>query len=156
MEGRTAEPARSVMARVIWESSRHWIPTDLNQPQPVFYSSASLDMRVTARLGSTNIEIDGPDLPSPTSMASSPQLEGYTYDPNTLPPAFGHGVKKYWAFEEGYVNLNHGEFCDSNAAFTRMLPRESFSRRIMTDRNHQAHMALCHSLYSRNAPSFLL
>jgi hypothetical protein len=24
------------------------------------------------------------------------------------PPAFGHGLKKYWEFSENYVNLNHG------------------------------------------------
>lgn len=34
----------------------------------------------------------------------------YTYDPNTTPPEFGKALRKYWAFEESYVNVNHGEF----------------------------------------------
>jgi hypothetical protein len=26
------------------------------------------------------------------------------------PPAFGHGLLKYWSFAPGYVNLNHGSY----------------------------------------------
>ncbi|THH33200.1 hypothetical protein EUX98_g987 [Antrodiella citrinella] len=36
--------------------------------------------------------------------------EGYTYDPNSAPPAFGHSLRKFWAFDKGYVNLNHGSY----------------------------------------------
>lgn len=25
------------------------------------------------------------------------------------PPEFGRGLLKYWSFDEGYVNLNHGQ-----------------------------------------------
>ncbi|CAL1716184.1 unnamed protein product [Somion occarium] len=33
-----------------------------------------------------------------------------TYDPSSKPPAFGHDLKKYWAFDENYVNLNNGSY----------------------------------------------
>ena len=42
--------------------------------------------------------------------------EGYTYDPSSQPPPFGHPLKKFWAFEKGYVNLNHGEFVTLSAS----------------------------------------
>lgn len=32
----------------------------------------------------------------------------HAYDPDAPPPEFGEDVRKYWAFEEGYVNVNHG------------------------------------------------
>ncbi|KAH8099934.1 PLP-dependent transferase [Cristinia sonorae] len=35
---------------------------------------------------------------------------GYTYDPNSKPPPFGHPLKKYWAFDKDYINLNHGSY----------------------------------------------
>ncbi|PSR75560.1 hypothetical protein PHLCEN_2v9040 [Hermanssonia centrifuga] len=34
----------------------------------------------------------------------------YTYDPQTAPPDFGHAVRKFWGFEDDYVNLNHGSY----------------------------------------------
>lgn len=33
----------------------------------------------------------------------------YTYDPSSPPPEFGKPVRKYWAFDESYVNVNHGK-----------------------------------------------
>ena len=33
---------------------------------------------------------------------------GETYDVNSKPPPFGHLLKQYFAFDESYVNLNHG------------------------------------------------
>ena len=33
----------------------------------------------------------------------------HAYDPDTQPPEFGEEVRKYWAFEEDYVNVNRGE-----------------------------------------------
>ena len=33
----------------------------------------------------------------------------YTYDPSSPPPEFGKPVRKYWAFDENYVNVNHGK-----------------------------------------------
>ena len=32
----------------------------------------------------------------------------YTYDPSSTPPEFGKAVRKYWAFDKEYVNVNHG------------------------------------------------
>ncbi|TCD65231.1 hypothetical protein EIP91_002939 [Steccherinum ochraceum] len=43
-------------------------------------------------------------------MATLTLSEGSTYDPSVPPPAFGHALKKYWAFDEGYVNLNNGAY----------------------------------------------
>ncbi|KAI0784243.1 PLP-dependent transferase [Abortiporus biennis] len=37
--------------------------------------------------------------------------ENYTYDPASKPPAFGHPIRKYWAWnDDGYINLNHGSY----------------------------------------------
>jgi len=36
--------------------------------------------------------------------------ELHTYDANKKPPQFGHPIKPYWAFDPGYVNLNHGSY----------------------------------------------
>ena len=33
---------------------------------------------------------------------------GEAYDENAPPPPFGHALLKYFGFEEGYINLNHG------------------------------------------------
>jgi len=43
-------------------------------------------------------------------MAAITFGENYSYDPASAPPAFGHALKKYWAFHYDYVNLNHGSF----------------------------------------------
>ncbi|KAI0078832.1 PLP-dependent transferase [Panus rudis PR-1116 ss-1] len=34
----------------------------------------------------------------------------YTYDPESKPPPFGHPLRKYWAFDDSYVNLNNGSY----------------------------------------------
>ncbi|KDQ57332.1 hypothetical protein JAAARDRAFT_35958 [Jaapia argillacea MUCL 33604] len=34
----------------------------------------------------------------------------YTYDPQSNPPEFGHAMLKYFGFEKGYINLNHGSY----------------------------------------------
>ncbi|EPQ52602.1 PLP-dependent transferase [Gloeophyllum trabeum ATCC 11539] len=34
----------------------------------------------------------------------------HTYDPQSKPPDLGHSMLKYFAFEDGYVNLNHGAY----------------------------------------------
>lgn len=39
--------------------------------------------------------------------------EGFTYDPNAPPPAFGHAMRKYWGFDDKYVNVNHGKWSRS-------------------------------------------
>ncbi|EKM58287.1 uncharacterized protein PHACADRAFT_252498 [Phanerochaete carnosa HHB-10118-sp] len=36
--------------------------------------------------------------------------EGFTYDPSTSPPPFGHAMRKYWGFDEKYVNVNNGSY----------------------------------------------
>lgn len=41
--------------------------------------------------------------------ASDISSDRYTYDPSSKPPEFGKAVRKYWAFEDGYVNVNHGK-----------------------------------------------
>ena len=61
-------------------------------------------MRISSRL---DIPASGSPLVSPLLTAGS--QEGYSYDPDSPPPAFGLAAKKYWAFEDGYVNVNHGE-----------------------------------------------
>ncbi|TCD65232.1 hypothetical protein EIP91_002940 [Steccherinum ochraceum] len=33
--------------------------------------------------------------------------ERFSYDSESAPPAFGHPLKKYWAFDKDYINLNH-------------------------------------------------
>ena len=43
-----------------------------------------------------------------STVAFSQAGEGWAYDPTSPPPPFGHAAKKYWAFEDGYVNVNHG------------------------------------------------
>ncbi|GBE88395.1 Hercynylcysteine sulfoxide lyase [Sparassis crispa] len=37
-------------------------------------------------------------------------LKGHTYDAGSEPPPFGHALKHFWAFDAGYVNLNHGSY----------------------------------------------
>jgi len=34
----------------------------------------------------------------------------YSFDATSKPPPFGHQLKKYWAFEKDFVNLNHGSY----------------------------------------------
>ncbi|KZT73541.1 PLP-dependent transferase [Daedalea quercina L-15889] len=34
----------------------------------------------------------------------------YTYDAGKKPPPFGHALRAFWAFDPGYVNLNHGSY----------------------------------------------
>jgi len=34
----------------------------------------------------------------------------YTYDAGKKPPPFGHALRSYWAFEPGFVNMNHGSY----------------------------------------------
>ncbi|KAI0690171.1 PLP-dependent transferase [Cytidiella melzeri] len=34
----------------------------------------------------------------------------YTYDPNSAPPQFGKAARKYWAFDDTYINVNHGSY----------------------------------------------
>ncbi|KAH9902931.1 PLP-dependent transferase [Cubamyces lactineus] len=36
--------------------------------------------------------------------------EGETYDASQKPPPFGHALKHYFAFDEDFVNLNHGSY----------------------------------------------
>ncbi|KAI0749409.1 PLP-dependent transferase [Daedaleopsis nitida] len=40
----------------------------------------------------------------------APPGPGESYDPNSPPPAFGHPLRKYFGFNEKYVNLNHGSY----------------------------------------------
>ena len=60
------------------------------------------EKRVTAR-SSLPRYIDD----TPTSIVME-NTEGFTYDPSATPPSFGHAMRKYWGFEEKYVNVNHG------------------------------------------------
>lgn len=60
-----------------------------------------------------------PDLVTPIMSTG----DGVSYDPNTLPPEFGHAMLKYWGFDKNYVNVNHGGWdscsCKSfNPSFT--------------------------------------
>lgn len=36
--------------------------------------------------------------------------EGWSYDPCSSPPPFGHALLKYFPFDEGFINLNNGNF----------------------------------------------
>lgn len=49
-----------------------------------------------------------------SSTASSAGFSSDTLDPNELykksPPAFGHAIAKYFAFDAEYLNFNHGAF----------------------------------------------
>ncbi|KAI0326635.1 PLP-dependent transferase [Cubamyces sp. BRFM 1775] len=36
--------------------------------------------------------------------------EGETYDTSQKPPPFGHALKHYFAFDDDFVNLNHGSY----------------------------------------------
>ncbi|KAF9816648.1 hypothetical protein IEO21_03953 [Rhodonia placenta] len=47
------------------------------------------------------------ELPPSTGLVPS---EYHTYDSSKKPPALGHAVRPYWAFDPGYVNLNHGSY----------------------------------------------
>ncbi|TCD65233.1 hypothetical protein EIP91_002941 [Steccherinum ochraceum] len=38
------------------------------------------------------------------------KTSGAAYDPSTPPPPFGYDLKKYWTFEEGFINLDHGAY----------------------------------------------
>ena len=40
-------------------------------------------------------------------MATYTSAQG-TYDPPEKPPPFGYALKKYFALDPGYVNLNNG------------------------------------------------
>ena len=40
-------------------------------------------------------------------MATYTSAQG-TYDPAEKPPPFGHALKKYFALDPDYVNLNNG------------------------------------------------
>ncbi|KAI0926138.1 hypothetical protein AcW1_008381 [Taiwanofungus camphoratus] len=44
------------------------------------------------------------------STAIPASAESQTYDVNKKPPPFGHPIKHFWAFDPGYVNLNHGSY----------------------------------------------
>ncbi|KZT19038.1 PLP-dependent transferase [Neolentinus lepideus HHB14362 ss-1] len=45
-----------------------------------------------------------------TAMTESEETKCHTYDPQSQPPKFGHDIRKYFGFEDGYINLNHGAY----------------------------------------------
>lgn len=58
---------------------------------------------LTRSAASKSAEIDTTTLPD---MDMS--REGFSYDPSSKPPAFGHPMLKYFGFDKDYVNVNHG------------------------------------------------
>lgn len=44
----------------------------------------------------------------PSFEDSHAGAKSWSFDPDTKPPAFGHSLKKYFGFEENYINLNNG------------------------------------------------
>ncbi len=47
----------------------------------------------------------------------------YTYDPSTPPPEFGKPFRKYWAFDEKYVHVNHGKLLHLGLRIVRVYLR---------------------------------
>ncbi|KAH9930085.1 PLP-dependent transferase [Fomitopsis serialis] len=37
-------------------------------------------------------------------------IDTYTYDAGRKPPPFGHALRPFWAFDPGFVNMNHGSY----------------------------------------------
>ncbi|KAJ3537672.1 hypothetical protein NM688_g6644 [Phlebia brevispora] len=66
-------------------------------------------MRISARSSFDRLDADAASQLEQVSMALTGPA-GYTYDPTLPPPPFGHAIKKFWAFEKGYVNVNHGSY----------------------------------------------
>ncbi|KAI0777109.1 pyridoxal phosphate-dependent transferase [Irpex lacteus] len=55
----------------------------------------------------------------------------YTYDPSTPPPEFGKPFRKYWAFDEKYVHVNHG----SNGSLPLPVKAEVDQLLLLAERN---------------------
>lgn len=43
-----------------------------------------------------------------TANVDTSNQDGFSYDPSSAPPAFGHDMLTYFGFDKGYVNVNHG------------------------------------------------
>ncbi|TFK49642.1 PLP-dependent transferase [Heliocybe sulcata] len=48
--------------------------------------------------------------PKMSSITEPEEAKCHTYDPQSQPPKFGRAMRKYFGFEQGYVNLNHGAY----------------------------------------------
>ncbi|KAI0635824.1 PLP-dependent transferase [Trametes polyzona] len=66
---------------------------------------------------------------------------GATYDPNENPPPFGHSLKKYFALEDDYVNLNNGSYGSPPLPVVYAATRLGYEIEGNPDRFHRLKLA---------------
>ncbi|GJE88634.1 PLP-dependent transferase [Phanerochaete sordida] len=64
--------------------------------------------------------------------------EGSTYDPSAKPPPFGRALRKFWGFEETYVNVNHGSYGSLPLPVLAQCNRLSLLAEANPDRFHRS------------------
>lgn len=44
------------------------------------------------------------------TLTNSAEMKCFTYDPQSIPPPFGRELRKFFGFDPGFANLNHGSY----------------------------------------------
>ncbi|KAK7691099.1 hypothetical protein QCA50_006202 [Cerrena zonata] len=71
------------------------------------------------------------------SISGLPPSKLDSFDPSSTPPPFGHQLKKYWAFDDDYVNLNHGSYGSCPLPVLKEVQRLQWLSESNPDRFHR-------------------